>query len=68
MDVPAALPFDVLFSWLSCEKGLDYKRQRERRPAWEDDFKLQTKTIAFLDASTWRLNLSSFHSVPPRSS
>ncbi len=25
-----------------------------RRPAWEDGFRLQTKTIAFLNASIWR--------------
>ena len=34
-----------------------------RRPAWEDDSKLETKGIAFPGTSFWRLRTPSFHSV-----
>jgi hypothetical protein len=35
-----------------------------RRPAWEDDCKLETKNIAFPGITFWRKNLPSFRSVP----
>jgi len=34
-----------------------------RRPAWEDDSKLETKNIAFPGTSFWRLRIPRFHSV-----
>jgi hypothetical protein len=36
-----------------------------RRPAWEDDCKLETKNIAFPGTSFWRLRIPSFRPVLP---
>jgi hypothetical protein len=36
-----------------------------RRPAWEYDSKLETKSIAFPGTSFWRMRIPRFHSVLP---
>jgi hypothetical protein len=36
-----------------------------RRPAWENDSKLKTQNIVFMESSFWRLRIPSFHSELP---
>jgi hypothetical protein len=53
---PALIIQKILLVWVSRRGG-----RVERMPASQNGFRLQTKTIAFLLASFWRLRTSSFH-------
>ena len=54
------LSLDLIAS-MSRERGR--RDSNRRRPAWEDDSKLETKNIAFPGTSFWRLRIPRFHSV-----